>query len=124
VSVPTTEPVFRTKRPRYIFQDLVTAGDLLSYLETKNGRLIENEAAHIVRQIVIAVKFLHERSIVHRNIKPENILMTTLAVGCRVILTDFGGARRIANHRQRMTSVEGTLRYHAPYVFIRYACLC
>lgn len=119
MSTHTNEIVPVAEKVRYIFQELVTAGDLISYLDAKNGRLIENEAAHIIRQIVIAVKFLHEQNIVHRDIKPENILMTTLAVGCRVILTDFGGARKIVNYRQRMTSMEGTHGYHAPYVLSR-----
>ena len=52
--------------------------------------------------------------ILHRDIKPDNILMTTLATGCRVVLTDFGGARRIANHRQRMNTLAGTAEYIAP----------
>jgi serine/threonine protein kinase len=117
VSILQYQALTVTNTARYIFQDLVTAGDLMSYLEKKNGRLIENEAAHIIRQIIIAVKFLHERNIVHRDIKPENILMTTLAVGCRVVLTDFGEAKKIASHQQRMVSMVGTAGYHAPYVF-------
>ena len=40
---------------RYIFQDLLTAGDLFSFLEFKNGRLLAIEAAVIVRQILIAL---------------------------------------------------------------------
>lgn len=114
VSAPIFHAIFDIEEVRYIFQELVTAGDLFSYLEKKNGRLMEVEAAVIVRQIVIAVKFLHEKNIVHRDIKPDNILMTTLAVGCRVVLTDFGCARRITSHRQRMTSLAGSEGYIAP----------
>src|SRR5271156_2967142 len=76
---------------RYIFQDLVTAGDLFSYIDSKNGKLSEVEAAVIVRQILVALDFLHERNIVHRDLKPDNILMTSLASGCRVVVSDFDG---------------------------------
>lgn len=100
-------------------QDLVTAGDLFSYIESKNGKLMEVEAAVIVRQIVVALRFLHERNIVHRDIKPDNILMTSLSAGCRVVLTDFGAARRIQSRRHRMSSIIGTIQYAAPYV-----CYC
>ena len=101
---------------RYIFQDLVTAGDLFSYIDSKNAKLSEVEAAVIVRQILVALDFLHERNIVHRDLKPDNILMTSLASGCRVVLSDFGCARRIKHERVRMTSCVGTIEYSAPFV--------
>jgi protein-serine/threonine kinase len=97
-------------------QDIVTAGDLFSYIEFKDGKLSEVEAAVVVRQLLVAVSFLHQQNIVHRDIKPENILMTSLSAGCRVVLTDFGAARRIQTKRQRMSTVLGTREYAAPYV--------
>ena len=72
------------------------------------------EAAAITRQIVIALEFLHSKNIVHRDLKPDNVLMTTLATGCRVVLTDFGGARKIDNELTRMCTVMGTYQYAAP----------
>jgi protein-serine/threonine kinase len=95
-------------------QEIITAGDLHSYLDSKNGKLLEVEAAVIIRQLLIAVHFLHERNIVHRDIKPDNILMTSLSAGCRVVLSDFGAARRIQCRRQRMSSSIGTYEYAAP----------
>ena len=94
----------------------MTAGDLFSYIQAKNGKLLESEAAVITRQVLIALCFLHDKNIVHRDLKPDNILMTSMSVGCRVVLTDFGAARRIAHCRQRMTSIAGTDEYCAPEV--------
>lgn len=107
------EKVFVTDNTIYMFQDLVTGGDLFSYLESKHGQLSEVEAAVVIRQIVIALCFLHEKNIVHRDLKPDNILMTSLSTGCRVILTDFGAARKL-HPRQRMMSLAGTDEYVAP----------
>ena len=106
----------RADKTRYMFQDLVTAGDLFSYIESKNGKLLEVEAAVIIRQILIALAFLHGKNIVHRDLKPDNILMTSLSAGCRIVLTDFGAARRIKHPTARMSSLAGTDEYAAPYV--------
>lgn len=97
-------------------QNLVTAGDLFSYIESRDGTLQEAEAAAILRQILIALSFLHERNIVHRDIKPDNILMTSSSAGCRIVLTDFGAARRIQNRGDEMSTQIGTHEYAAPYV--------
>jgi len=94
----------------------VAAGDLFSYIELKHGKLLDVEAAGIVRQILVALEFLHTRNIVHRDLKPENILMTTQASGCRVVLTDFGCAKRLDHRRRRMLTCMGTYEYIAPYV--------
>jgi serine/threonine protein kinase len=97
-----------------MFQELITGGDLFSYIESKSGTLFEVEAAVIVRQILIALVHLHENNIVHRDLKPDNILMCSSSTGSRVVLTDFGAARRIDHRRQRMTSIVGTEEYAAP----------
>lgn len=99
---------------RYIFQDLITAGDLFSYMQMKNHKLLESEAAVILRQLSIALQFLHQKLIVHRDLKPDNIMVTNMAAGARIVLTDFGSARRVQSHPQRMKSVIGTPGYVAP----------
>ena len=97
-----------------MFQPLVTGGDLFSYIESKNGRLLEVEAAVVIRQILIALSYLHDNNIVHRDLKPDNILMTSSAAGSRVVLTDFGAARKLTHGRHRMLSLVGTDEYAAP----------
>ena len=109
----------------YIFQELLSGGDLLSYLECKGG-LDEPEAAVIIFQILKALDYLHSRGIAHRDIKPENILLTSWRKGARIVLTDFGQARKIieegdseanAKVMSRMYSMVGTHGYAAPYVY-------
>lgn len=107
------DKVFITDNNIYVFQDLVTAGDLFSYVESKSHSLLEVEAAVIIRQVLVAVQYLHEHRIAHRDIKPENVMLTSLVTGARVVLTDFGSARRILP-MQRATTFAGTEEYGAP----------
>lgn len=83
-------------------------------MEMKNHKLLECEAAVILRQVTIALQFLHQKFIVHRDLKPDNIMVTSMAAGARVVLTDFGSARRVQPQMQRMRSVIGTPGYVAP----------
>ena len=99
-----------------MFTELVACGDLFSFIRNQGGLLEETTAALIIRQILLALEYLHDRNIVHRDVKPDNILMTSLEVGGRVVLADFGCAKLVNQPVQRMTSVVGTLEYCAPYV--------
>jgi protein-serine/threonine kinase len=72
--------------------------------------------ALIIRQVLLALEYLHDQNIVHRDVKPDNILMTCHEVGGRVVLADFGCARLVNQPSQRMSSVVGTPDYCAPYV--------
>lgn len=102
----------------------MSGGDLFSYIESsKDQRLPEVNAAVIIRQVLDAVHYLHKHGIAHRDIKPENVLMTNLRPISRVVLTDFGQARRIpvdeagSPIKKRMqTTCVGTHEYAAPYV--------
>lgn len=52
----------------YIFEDLITGGDLFSHLGQKS-RFDEIEAMPIVWQILKALEYLHEKGVVHRDLK-------------------------------------------------------
>jgi serine/threonine protein kinase len=87
---------------------------LFSYVEHK-GSLSDTEAAVIVRQVLKALEYLHGKNIAHRDLKPDNILITSTRAGSRVVLTDFGCAREIEdNSLKRMTTMVGTTEYIAP----------
>lgn len=120
------EKVFWSQDTIYIFQELVTGGDLFSYLEYNNGRLTSFLSAVTIYQVLKGVAYLHDQEIVHRDLKPDNILMTSLGNDARAVITDFGNARYLptessnnelaAKKRQRMFSYVGTLEYAAPEI--------
>lgn len=106
----------------YIFQDLMSGGDLFSYL-AKGDCLVpisETEALIIVYQILLALKFLHHNGIVHRDLKLDNILLYTPEPCAKVVLADFGIAREFSRSpKERMHTVVGTPEYCAPEVGFR-----
>ncbi|KAF2457250.1 kinase-like domain-containing protein [Lineolata rhizophorae] len=123
-NIIAVQKAFWSNNSIYIFQELVTGGDLFSYIEYKGGKLSDVETAVIVRQILIAVDYLHDLHIVHRDLKPDNVLMTSFTDGARVVLTDFGHARYLPTSQvtkspsnPRMFSVVGTIEYAAPEIY-------
>ncbi|KAH0562230.1 hypothetical protein GP486_003067 [Trichoglossum hirsutum] len=113
------EKVFRSENTMYIFEDLITAGDMFSYLDIR-GSLKDTEAAVIVKQVLKGLEYLHQNNIVHRDLKPDNILVTSVRAGSRVLLADFGCARVVKDiWSRRMNTVIGTPEYTAPEVHPR-----
>lgn len=125
-NIVSIQKVFWSNNTIYIFQELVTGGDLFSFLEFKEGRLDNALAAVVIRQVLKGVEYLHGQHIVHRDLKPDNILMTSLEDGARVVITDFGNARFLpeadsmssqqTSKYRRMFSTVGTLEYVAPEI--------
>ncbi|KAJ1916150.1 hypothetical protein H4219_003952 [Mycoemilia scoparia] len=102
---------------RYAFQDdynmfmvldLMTGGDLRYHLTRR--RFTEPEVRLWIAELAQALYYLHQCGIVHRDVKPDNVLMD--AEG-HVALTDFNIATRIINN-QKHYSAAGTSGYMAP----------
>lgn len=85
-------------------------GDLFEILES-DGNLPEEIVRDIARQLVRALHYLHSNRIIHRDMKPQNILISP---GGIVKLCDFGFARCMSNNTMVVTSIKGTPLYMAP----------
>ena len=64
--------------------------DLFTYIENRSFQLSETRAAQIIHRLATAVYYLHEYNIVHRDLKLENILMTSDDETADIRLLDFG----------------------------------
>ena len=95
----------------FIVMEFVPYGSLQGYLDSI-GLLEHNQALTICREVAQAVKLAHDSGIIHRDIKPDNILMHPNGAK----LTDFGLARiSETSVRQTQTQVVmGTFPYMAP----------
>ncbi|XP_051062787.1 putative sperm motility kinase W [Phodopus roborovskii] len=98
----------------YMIMEYVAGIDLESCVRAA-GCLEEEEARPLFQQVVSAVYFLHQRHIVHRDIKLENILLD--AAG-NAKLCDFGMATKVTEG-QMLEEICGSLLYWAPEILAR-----
>lgn len=101
----------------YIIMEYIAGGELSAYLAS-NGKIAEDMVKSIARQLLHALQYLHKRKITHRDIKPDNILISSLDP-LRVKLSDFG-LSKVVQEETFMKTFCGTLLYCAPEVYPEY----
>jgi serine/threonine-protein kinase len=69
----------------------------------EHGALDATETRRIMREVADALSYAHERGVVHRDIKPDNILLDQQGGG-RPMVTDFGIARAVSDGNARLTA--------------------
>uniref|UniRef100_K3WH13 Uncharacterized protein n=1 Tax=Globisporangium ultimum (strain ATCC 200006 / CBS 805.95 / DAOM BR144) TaxID=431595 RepID=K3WH13_GLOUD len=110
--------VYEEQDKIYIIMELCTGGELYDSI-VKRGCYSEADAADIMKQLLSALQALHKYNILHLDIKPENILLSSKEKDAKIVLTDFGLARMVngkKNPLQGGTSMAGTVGYIAPEV--------
>lgn len=95
----------------YMVLDYCPMRDLLSMLNAKGGCMSEDEVRVLFKQLMNAIYHCHKRSVVHRDIKLDNILID---VENKVKLADFG----FAEEGKTLKDMVGTLKYMAPEVLL------
>lgn len=104
---------FETETHVYLVMEYVVGGSLHSYLkERPDRRLKEEEAKAIFKEIMVALSYCHRKSIAHRDIKLENILLDE---NNHVKLIDFGFSTCIPNDK-KIKMFCGTPSYMAPEI--------
>ncbi len=88
-------------------------GGSLEQIIKKRGPLSENQVAGLVHQILQGLSHLHSKRVIHRDLKPGNILVTRSG---QVKITDFGVSAQLLNIESMRSSCVGTPYYSAPEV--------
>lgn len=103
----------------FLTMEFLPGETLAAYLK-REGALTERRALPLVRQIVAGLAAAHEQGVVHRDLKPGNVMIVPRPDGPpRAVITDFGTARVSADHSRNTTAIEsaaafGTPAYMAP----------
>lgn len=134
----TTEEVIDTAEAVFIILELMEGGELFDHI-SRIGKLSERSTKTVFRQMVLAVKYLHDQGITHRDLKvcfiwffnlflllnlillyfqPENVLLGNTELGSTLVkLTDFG-LSKFVNEESFMRTMCGTPLYVAPEVLL------
>ena len=104
--------VSRSSELEYIVMELIDGITLKQYMQQKGDKLNWREALHFITQIVKALGHAHSRGIIHRDIKPHNIMV--LKDGS-VKVADFGIARLVSGGHSTLTQEAlGSVHYISP----------
>ena len=85
-------------------------GELFDILQD-DQRLPEETVQQVAKQLVKALHYLHSNRIIHRDMKPQNVLIGSNG---RIKLCDFGFARAMSSNTIVLTSIKGTPLYMSP----------
>ncbi|KAI8344374.1 kinase-like domain-containing protein [Chlamydoabsidia padenii] len=112
-SLPQLYAYFEDDNNHYLVMEYLGGGDLFSLLDRQpNLRLTEDQARFYMAEMVLACQALHQLGYLHRDIKPQNILLDTRG---HVRLADFGSSLALST---KSTLPVGTCDYVAPEILL------
>ena len=101
-----------TEKYILLIMENVLGGDLLNFIKKRN-KLQEKIAKFIFKQLLQSIKYIHNKNIVHRDIKLDNILID---LNNNIKLCDFGVGKYLSNNNEILSDQCGTPAYIAPEV--------
>jgi len=103
----------------YLVTEGLSGGDLFDRIE-RHGPYSEDDAAPLLLQVANAVSFLHERQVVHRDLKPDNLVFVDGERDSAIKLIDFGYAG-VCPPGGKLVGLCGTPDYAAPEILTWYS---
>lgn len=101
-----------TEKIQYIIMEYIDGITLKEYMEYRAQPLTYKETLHFITQVLAALQHAHDRGIVHRDIKPQNIMLLS---DSSIKVMDFGIARFSRSENQTITDKAiGSVHYISP----------
>lgn len=104
--------VIETEKTLYLVMEYASGGEVFDYL-VSHGRMKEKEARAKFRQIVSAVQYCHQKRIIHRDLKAENLLLDS---EMNIKIADFGFSNEFVPG-EKLDTFCGSPPYAAPELF-------
>ncbi|XP_063225447.1 cGMP-dependent protein kinase, isozyme 1-like [Bacillus rossius redtenbacheri] len=111
--VPRLYETYKDSKYIYFLMEPCLGGDVITLLQERR-RFEDHVARFITGCVVEAIDFLHNKGIVYRDLKPENLLLDSRGY---IKMADFGFAKRIGTSGKTWTMV-GTTEYFAPEIVL------
>jgi len=115
---------FEDEHNFYLLMEPCRGGDLAQYvkaLEPMDATTYEHWVAKVMQQTLSAVAYCHAKAVIHKDLKPENVMLSTpretSVHAMHVVVVDFGLAEMFAHPTDRSDVVSGTPPYMAPEVW-------
>ena len=112
-NVIRTYQVIDSEEECYVVMQYASGGEMMEYLAVKS-KLSENEARKFFAQLISGLDHIHQASIVHRDLKLENLLLDDKN---NVLITDFGLGRTYDSDRLQLLDVRPTSFFRAYITF-------
>lgn len=107
--------VFEENGTAYMALDFVNGLDLLDIIQHDPGRLTPEVVKSILKKTLEAVVYMHESNMLHRDISPDNILITE---NNEPVLIDFGAAREVTNKASHaLSTIDSVKEGYSPLEF-------
>jgi calcium-dependent protein kinase len=101
----------------YISQEYASGCDLRRFMRKNFEKLTESKLVKIMFQVMLGLSYIHEKNVVHRDIKLENVYLSNSS-SFQIKLADFGYSE-YGNSKKGLQGVFGTTQYLAPEMFNR-----
>lgn len=104
------------EEPDYFFlvMELMAGGDVFDRI-VKKTHYTELDARDLIKTLLKAVEYMHSRGVAHRDLKPQNLLLTSKEDDADIKLCDFGFSRRVHTPQSLVTRC-GTPTYVSPEI--------